>query len=368
MNFAFPGSVRTTMTAVTLSPLDRVQSLASRGLLALPPKAQVTLSGRGTVRIDGQELDPQMQLLLTLLRINGFVLRDPDAAVARERFSHDAATFSGRPGSLAWTRELEVAGGDGPLAARLYVPHGYRAPGALLVFLHGGAWVVGDVDTHDSTCRFLARHAGCAVVSVGYRLAPEHPYPAPVDDAIAAFADIVARADELGADPARIAVGGDSAGGHLSAIVAQQAVASGGPAPAFQLLLYPVTDTGGGDWRSRQLFAAGFLLEQADVDWGVSCLMGEAGDAADPRANPISAEDLHGVAPAYVVTAGFDPLRDEGEAYAARLRAAGVAVTLRRQSGLLHGFATLLGISSSAARATAEAAGALQVGLAPRGT
>ncbi len=354
------------MPAPALSPLDRVRTVAVKGLLTLPPKAQRLLSGSSAVRIDGLELDPQMQLLLALMRATGIQLRDDDHLVARERLSHDIASLTGRLEPVAWTRELEVAGAAGPLAGRLYVPHGYRAPGALLVYFHGGGCVVGDIDTHDGSCRFIARHSGCAVVSVDYRLAPEHPFPAPVDDAFAAFRDVVARAEELGADPRRIGVGGDSAGGYLSAVTAHQAMTDGGPAPAFQLLIYPVIDNAGGQWRSRELLAEGFYLERADIDWFTGIFIPDDADREDPRVSPLKAGDLSGVAPAYVVTAGFDPLRDEGEAYAARLLEAGVPTTLRRQSGLIHGFTVLTGISTAAARATAELAGALQVGLAPR--
>lgn len=352
------------MPGSALSTTDRVQSVAAKALLALPPKAQVLLSGGEPRRIDGLELDPQMQLLLKLLKVNGFVLRDSDPLVARERFAGDAATFSGRPVPLAWARELELAGAEGPLAARLYVPHGYRAPGALLVFFHGGGWVVGDLDTHDGTCRFLARHSGCAVVSVDYRRPPEHPFPAPVDDALAAFRDVVARAGELGADPQRIAVGGDSAGAHLAAVTALQAAAGDGPAPAFQLLLYPVVDNTGGHWRSRDLFAEGYVLEAADMDWATANLLGEDGDGEDPRASPIKAEDLAGLAPAYIATAGFDPLRDEGEAYAKRLQQAGVSTTLTRYDGLIHGFISMGLVAPRAQLAIDEAVAALRKGLA----
>ena len=172
--------------------------------MTLPPRLQVLLSGGREKRIDGQQMDPQIQLLVTLMNADGFTLRDPDHLVARESFAHDMAALATKPPEVAWTREIEVAGGAGPLRARLYVPFGYRAPGPLLVFLHGGGWVVGDIDTHDVPCRFLARHSGAAVVSVDYRLAPEHPFPAPVDDSLAAFRDVVARAEELGADPERI--------------------------------------------------------------------------------------------------------------------------------------------------------------------
>lgn len=352
------------MPAPQLTPLDRVQGVAVKGMLALPPRVQRLLSGGKPVRIDGLELDPQMQLLTTVMNLDGFQLRDPDPAVARERFSRDSASLSGSTIELAWTRDLEVAGAEGGLPARLYVPHGYRAPGALLVYFHGGAWVIGDVDSHDTTCRFLARHSGVALISVAYRLAPEHPYPAPVDDVVAAFADIAARADELGADALRIGVGGDSAGGHLAAVTSIQAVRDGSVAPAFQLLIYPAVDHVG-TWPSVDLFAEGLLLERADMEWGRSHLLPDGIDRSDERVSPLHAGDLSGVAPAYVVTGGFDPLRDEGEAYAARLREAGVLTTLRRQRSLVHGFVQLVSISSAAARATAEVAGALQVGLSP---
>jgi len=210
----------------------------------------------------------------------------------------------------------------------------------------------------------LARHSGAAVVSVDYRLAPEHPFPAPVDDSLAAFRDVVARAEELGADPDRIGIGGDSAGGHLSAVVSLLAARDGGPAPTLQVLIYPVTDTQG-TWPSKDLFAEKLLLEAADIDWAIENFVPEPSDRGEDRASPILAGDLSGVAPAYIVTAGFDPLRDEGEAYAARLREAGVPTTLRRQRGMTHGFIAFVSISSAAQRAVAEIAGAIQVGLAP---
>jgi acetyl esterase len=354
-----------------ITPLDRVQTVAAKGLMALPPKLQLLLAGGREKRVDGQQLDPQVQLMVALMNANDFQLRDPDHRVARERFAHDMAAIATKHPEVAWTREIDVAGAAGPLRARLYVPFGYRAPGAMLVYLHGGGWVVGDIDTHDVACRFLARHSGAAVVSVDYRLAPEHPFPAPVDDALAAFRDVVARADELGADPARIGIGGDSAGGHLSAVTSILAARDGGPAPALQVLIYPATDMNGwgaepGDSRpSRELFAEGLLLEAADMEWARDLWVPDASDRRDERVSPLLAGELAGVAPAYIVTAGFDVLRDEGEAYAARLREAGVATTLRRQRGMVHGFIGAVGISSAAQRATAEIAGAIQVGLAP---
>jgi acetyl esterase len=350
--------------APAITPFDRAQAVAARGLMALPPRLQVLIAGGRERRMDGQQMDPQMQLMVMLMNANDFQVRDEDHHVARERFAHDMVAIATKHPEVAWTREIEVAGASGPLRARLYVPFGYRAPGAMLVYLHGGGWVVGDVEAYDLACRFLAKHSGAAIVSVDYRLAPEHPFPAPVDDALAAFRDVVARAEELGADPARIGIGGDSAGGQLSAVTALQASRDGGPAPALQVLIYPATDMLNSS-ASRELFAEDLLLETADMDWAIDLWVPDAADRSDDRASPLLADELSGVAPAYVVTAGFDVLRDEGEAYAARLRDAGVPTTLRRQRGMVHGFIGMVGVSSSAQRAVAEIAGAIQVGLAP---
>ena len=235
------------------------------------------------------------------------------------------------------------------------------APSPLLVFLHGGGWVVGDLDTHDAPCRALARASGALVLSVDYRLAPEHPYPTPIDDAFAAFRDAVARTGELGADPARIAVGGDSAGGHLSAFVAHRAAADGGPAPALQVLVYPATDFVE-NYPSERLFADGFVLTKANMDWYEGHFLPDA--AVKPEASPLRFERLEGVAPALVVTAGFDPLRDEGEAYAARLREAGVPTVLRRHPGQVHGFLNMTGIGRGPLEAIAEIGGAMRFALA----
>jgi acetyl esterase len=211
----------------------------------------------------------------------------------------------------------------------------------LLVYFHGGGFVVCDLETHDNMCRFLARQAGVRVLAVDYRLAPEHRFPAAIEDALAAFRFAAEHAAELGADPARLAVGGDSAGGNLATGVARLAAADAQPAPAFQLLFYPWLDLSA-KRESYRLF----------------------GDAIDPRCSPLQAEQLEGLAPAYIATAGFDPLRDEAEEYASRLRAAGVPVALRRHRGLIHGFANAVGIGHVGREALVEAAGALRVGLA----
>jgi acetyl esterase len=218
-----------------------------------------------------------------------------------------------------------------------------RIVGALSA-LPGGGWVIGDLDTHDTACRHLAREAEAGVLSIAYRLAPELRFPAAVDDALAAFHWAAANAGGLGFDPARVAVAGDSAGGNLAAVVAQLAGRDGGPRPAAQFLAYPVTDLST-KHASYRLFAEGFLLTERDMDWFRAHYVPDAATALDPRASPLLAPDLHGLPPAVVLTCGFDVLRDEGEAYARRLEQAGVRVALRRNAGLIHGFCNAVSVS-----------------------
>ena len=223
--------------------------------------------------------------------------------------------------------------------------------------------MVGDLDTHDGACRFLAAHAGATVLSVDYRLAPEHPFPAAVEDAVAAFRWAARHAAELGADPARIAVGGDSAGGNLAAGVCLLTRDAGGPQPAMQLLLYPATDAIGGQ-ASRDALRRGLPAHPADMELVRGPLPARRHrSTTDPLASVLRAPDLSGLPPAYVATAGFDPLRDEGEAYAARMREAGVQVALRRHPGLIHSFANMTAICRTARAAMLEVAGALRMGL-----
>jgi acetyl esterase len=341
----------------------RAQSATVRGLAALPDGVLRRIVGRPVVR-DGQCLDVEAQLGLRLLALAGEkTLADSTVAEARARVAQDAATFEGPKLEVASVSELTVDGPDGPLAARLYVPPRSAEPAPLLTYFHGGGFVVGDLDTHDNVCRFLARQSGMRVLSVDYRLAPEHPFPAPIEDAVAAFRFAVEHASELGVDPGRIAVGGDSAGGNLAAGVAAQASASGGPAPAFQLLLYPWLDLTS-ERPSYDLFGEGFYLTRSDLRWYRTHYVPDASQASNPRCSPIAAVELGGVAPAYIATAGFDPLRDEGEEYARRLREAGARVALRRHSGLIHGFANTTAIGRAAREAVLEATGALQMALA----
>ncbi|MBU3674175.1 MAG: alpha/beta hydrolase [Solirubrobacteraceae bacterium] len=340
------------------------QGPAFRTAMRLSPRSQLRLSGGEPVMVDGQVLEPEIQLFLKMLALNA---ADPTAATpeaARAFADGTAAMVAGPPDEMAWTRDFEVAGAEGPLRARLYVPRERAEDEAspLLVFFHGGGFVIGGFLTHDAPCRTLAAHGGVRVVSVEYRLAPEHPFPAAPQDCLAAFNDIVARAGELGADPERIAVGGDSAGGALSAVTCIQARDGGGPQPCFQLLIYPVTDMSEKS-RSYHLFKEGFFLTEAQMDWYGAHYMTPEADHADPLISPLLAPSLEGLPPAHVVTAGFDPLRDEGESYAARLEEAGVPTTLRRHPGLIHGFINMMGTGRAARAATVEMAGVLRQAL-----
>jgi acetyl esterase len=345
-----------------LSP--RAEHRVLKTACGLGPRTRRRIFGEPP-RIDGQRLGGDAHALISLARIAGDTtlvagMTVEEARAATRRRTASAATRS--PIQMARVEEIEVAGGASPLAARHYVPEGLGDEAPLLVFLHGGGWVLGDLDTHDAVCRLLASRAGVAVLSVAYRLAPEDPFPAAVEDAFAAFNWTAANAAALRADPARIAIGGDSAGGNLAAAVCILARDAGAATPAMQLLLYPATDAVGGQ-RSRELFAEGFLLTGADTDVCESHYLPPGSDLYDPRVSVLRAPELGGLPPAYVATAGFDPLRDEGEAYAMRMREAGVEVVLRRHPSLIHAFANQTAISAGAAAATHEAAAALRAGL-----
>lgn len=352
------------MTAAAPSLAARIQFGVAHLLFALPEPVKRLLAGGAQVGIDGQELDADAQLMLRLLALQGHrSLEGMTPEAARAEIHRAVAAVGGTTLDVDRVVDVVVPGPVLPMRARLYVP-GTEVPG-LLVYYHGGGWVTGDLDTHDAVARFLARDAGLGVLAVAYRLAPEHRFPAAVEDAHAAFRWAVEHAPALGLGPARVAVGGDSAGGNLAAVVAQTARRMGGPMPAAQLLVYPVTDLST-KHPSYALFREGFFLTEAEMDWYGRHYLGPDGDARDPRVSPLLAEDVSGLPPAVVVTAGFDVLRDEGEAYARRLREAGVTVQATRHRGLIHGFANAVALSATARAAMHDAATDLRRLIATR--
>jgi acetyl esterase len=250
--------------------------------------------------------------------------------------------------------ETSVPGPAGPVPLRIYRPGATpRLP--LIVFYHGGGFVLCDLDSHDALCRSLANATGFAVASVAYRLAPEARFPEPLEDCYAALVALVGRAAEWGFDADRVAVCGDSAGGNLAAAVALLARDRGGPRLRHQGLIYPVTDAGC-DTASMRELATGFMLSREIMQWFWNCYLASAADGADGRASPLRAKDLGGLPPATIVTAEFDPLRDEGEAYADRLRESGVPVVGRRYLGMIHGFTSLPFVTPMADRSIADLA------------
>ena len=334
-----------------------VQHRLARTMDAIPASVATRVGG-GPVVVDGQTLDPQLSMVLALERR---IRPSTDAGSVEDRrrsMRESARIAAGAPIAVHSVRDLEVTGAAGPLRARLYstgTPSGSE-PRPLVVFFHGGGWVFGDIESHDQPCRLLSRYADVHVLSVDYRLAPEHVFPAAADDAVAAFGWAVAHARELGSDPARVAVAGDSAGGNLAAVVAQATRDSGSVPPVAQLLLYPGTD-GSVSRPSKSLFADGFFLTRTQMDWYWDTYRGDAAPT-HPRLSPLLAEDLSGLAPAVVTTAAFDPLRDEGAAYAEALRAAGTTVVHRRAQGLVHGYFSMTGIHRASFAESVAVAGA----------
>jgi acetyl esterase len=345
----------------------RLQSAATTvGLKVIPwvpTRAKRLLTGGRAITIDGNTLDPTLQLALAGMRafgMNGLVLGE-DAAASRAQLREMTPGFG--PQIHVGVREIAIPGPAGPIAARHYRP-ATSDPAPMVVFYHGGGWVIGDLDTHDPLCRLTCRDAAVHVLSIDYRLAPEHPAPAAVEDAYAAFTWACDHAAELGAIPGKVAVGGDSAGGNLAAVVSQVARDDDGcPNPVLQWLLYPRTDFTA-QTRSLTLFADGFLLTKTDIDWFTERYLGGSNvDPTDPRISPLLAESLLGLPPALIATAGFDPLRDEGDSYAAALSAAGTHVDLRRMGSLTHGFASLFPLGGDTAAATTELISALRAHL-----
>lgn len=288
-------------------------------------------------------LDPSAVKFMELVRAIGRppldTLSPPDARVA---FGMGRAVTQPDPPELAQIKAMAIPGPGGAIPFRVYIPHGLKAQDRLapgLVFFHGGGWVVGDLDSHDTACRSLAIGAERIVLSVDYRLAPEHKFPAAYEDAVAATEWVAANAMQLGIDANRIVVGGDSAGGNLAAAVAVHA-RDNGPKLAGQMLIYPVTDLAL-HHPSHSEEDTNVLLTHNVMRWFRDHYVNSEADYADWRGSPLRAADLKGLPPAIVITAGADPLRDEGEEYARKLAEAGVATVHRSWPGQFHGFFTM---------------------------
>lgn len=309
-------------------------------------------------------LDPEAQLVLELIAKSG---RKPwyelSPAEARAQYVETRNALQGPEPEMALVRNLAVPGPGGNIPVRLYRPKGSGQADKLpvLVYYHGGGWVIGDLETHDIICRELCNRSGAAVVSVDYRMGPEHRFPAAVEDAYAALAWVAMEGRNLGLDTRRIAVGGDSAGGNLAAVCSLLAREQG-PRLSFQLLIYPATDMIG-DTDSHRALAEGYMLTGEAIAWFAGHYLNGPEDRLDWRASPLRAADLKGLPPALVITAGFDPLKDEGKAYAERLKASGVPVEFFCYEGMIHGFFGMNGPIAAARDAQARSAAALAKAL-----
>lgn len=338
----------------------------AEAVMRLPTPLLRLIAGR-PIRIDGQQLALEAQVLMRLRTLTTHDLIGVTPQQARARLSRSSALVAGPTIQPVASRDLRIPAEHGHIPARLYSPARISDPSAALLFLHGGGFVMGSMDSHDNLCRFIAKHADVRVLSVDYRLAPEHPFPHGLGDAGTAFRYMLTHARGLGIDPDRIALGGDSAGGTLAAVTALLSARESGARPAFLLLFYPATDAIG-QYQSKELFADGFLLTSKEITWFIDHYCPERERRSDIRVSPLRAGDLSGLPPTYLVTAGFDPLRDEGEEFGRRIAEAGVPIVIRRQEDLFHGFANILGAGSRCREAVFEAVGALRTGLAFRGT
>ncbi len=308
-------------------------------------------------------LDPQCQAVIEAAASGASVFDTRDPGEARARYDATTAAFAPETPALRDVEDRVVPGPGGGIPVRIYRPETNATVLPILAFFHGGGWVFGNLESHDHVCRALSAEAGCLVVAVDYRLAPEHKFPAALDDCYAVTAWLAANAPELGGDGARLGVGGDSAGGNLAAAGCLAARERGGPAITFQLLIYPATDhTADTDSLARN--AIGYLLTRDAIEWCKFQYLRDAEDARDPLASPLLAEDLAGHPPAFEQTAEFDPLLDEGKAYAERLAAAGVACEHLTYAGMVHGFVRMGALIDDANSAIADAAARLREALA----
>ncbi len=331
------------------------------------PISWVNILAGPPMTVDGRTLDGRTQWFLQLLARSGQVpIETMSVAHARTEFDAVLPLLGGRPAPVGEIVDRTIEGPGGRLRIRLYRPAGSVArllP--TILYFHGGGWTIGSLEAYDLPCRFFCARTGCVLIAVDYRLAPEHKFPAAIDDAVAAFRWLSAEAVALGIDPARIVIAGDSAGGTIATVAARLLRGEARP-PCLQWLIYPATDLAM-ESASYTSCGKGFLLTRAGMEWFRGHYLNDPGEVDDPRASPLRADDLGGLPPALVYTAGFDPLRDEGQAYADRLAAAGVKTIHREFDSLIHGFAGMRGALQAAARALDEMVAGLRHELAQLG-
>jgi acetyl esterase/lipase len=340
------------------------QRMLAKTILSLPSPMLRALSGGGAVEMGGRVLDPRFQFLAHASR-NAPGMADAPPAMARAGSAASLAAVAGTPEPGVTRENLTIEGPGGPLPLRAYRPSSQDPKAPVMVFSHFGGGVIGDLETCDVFCGVLARGARCAVLSVDYRLAPEHRFPAGLEDVLAAYRWARGNTERFGAPTGHVAIGGDSMGGNFAAVLAQEMKAAGEPQPALQLLIYPAVDVAS-QTQSMTTYADAFPLSRATMDWFMGHYLAPSDDRVDPRASPLHAADLSGLAPAVVVTAGFDPLVDQGEAYAKRLSDAGVPVVYRCYDALAHAFTAFTGAVPAADIACREIAGLVREGFEGR--
>ncbi len=331
-----------------------VQRLMLRTLMGLPRPVLRGLSGGGVVYQGGRTLDARFQFLASQARRLPPLTSLPPPE-ARAGSAQGLAPMAGRLEPGVRVEALSVEGSGGPIPVRVYRPEGQNPAAPILVFAHFGGGVIGDLDTCETFCSILCGIALCPVLSVDYRLAPEHRFPAGLDDVAAAYRWARDNADRFGAPLGRAAIGGDSMGGNFAAVICQDLKAAGEPQPDLQLLIYPAVDVAS-ETASMTTYAEAYPLSRTTMEWFMGHYMGLADSPADPRLSPVRAPDLSGLAPAIVITAGFDPLLDQGEVYARRLKEVGVSATYRCYDHLAHAFTAFTGVIPAADEACREIA------------
>ena len=345
-------------------PGPATQRRLVRALLSLPSAVLRLMAGGGVVYQGGRTLDPRLQFLAAQAR-NADPMTTLSPPDARRASAQGLAALAGDPEPGVRAEPVVIEGPGGAIPARVYRPEVQDPEAPLMVYAHMGGGVIGDLETCHAFCGLLARISRGPVLSVDYRLAPEHRFPAGLDDVMAAYRFGRDNAERFGAPVAQAAIGGDSMGGNFAAVICQDLKRAGEPQPMLQLLIYPCVDVAC-ERASMTTYAAAFPLGKALMDRFMALYSGAGDSALDPRLSPLAAEDLSGLAPAIVVAAGFDPLLDQGEAYARRLKAAGVPVTYRRHDSLAHGFTAFTGAVPAADVACREIAGLVREGFEGR--